>query len=147
MRAGAVLVVVVCAVIVAVCALTLAGKLPWVSHHVDTLASAWEATSADAAPGDGGQGEGGDPPVKPQAAPLTSSQLSAPLYHVTFLSECGAPPDMHVSIKVTVKMGKATDVQVSTDPPDPGISDCIDRATRQLRWPPSRRTDHVSVKY
>lgn len=147
MRAGAILVVVLCAVVVVLCALTLAGKLPWVSHHVNALASSWEAPSSDASSGDGGQSEGGDPPVKAQAAPLTSAQLSAPLYHVTFLSQCGAPPDMHVSIKVTVKMGKPTDVQVTTDPPDPGISDCVNRATRQLRWPASRRTDHVSVKY
>ena len=148
MRLGAIVVVGISLTVAVVCALTLAGKLPTVSEHIDTLQSSWtepssSAPAADAAPVDAAP----DVAVKAQAAPLTSAQLSAPLYHVTFLSDCGAPPDMHVTLKVTVKMGRATSAQAITDPPDPGISACIERAASDLHWPASRRSNQVTVRY
>jgi hypothetical protein len=143
MRAGRIVVAIIAVALIVLTVLSMTGKLPWAEHELSALASAWTAPSGDAGPVDAG----GDVVVKAQAASLSSAQLSAPLYHVTFIASCGAPPEMRVVIKATVKMGRATDVQVTTDPPDPTIEACIENATRDLRWDASRKTDHVMVRY
>jgi hypothetical protein len=144
MRAGRIILSVIAAVLLVGTALALTGNLPPAVKDWSTLASAWTASSSDAGPlVDGGV----DAAVKAQAAGLSSAQLSAPLYHVPFISACGAPADMRVVIKAAVKMGRAVDVQVTTDPPDPAIELCIEAAIRDLRWDPSRKTDHLTVRY
>ncbi len=75
---------------------------------------------------------------------LTNAELAAPLRH---MSLCGAPDDMHVSIRVAVKMGHAVGVTVSTNPPNPSIAACIDRQVRGLGWRPSPKTDFVQTNY
>ncbi len=90
----------------------------------------------------------------PWAAPtdtpdLTDAQLSAPLRHASFISGCGAPDDMHVTVRVAVKMGRAVGVTVSTNPPSGGVAACIDGAVRgcsgrRARRPTSsRRTTEI----
>lgn len=86
-------------------------------------------------------------PQKPQAAPLSSAQLGAPLVHGTFVTACGAPQTMKVKAKVTVKMGRAVAVKVKTDPPDPTIAACVERAIRDLSWDRSWRSGTVTVSY
>jgi hypothetical protein len=54
---------------------------------------------------------------------------------------------MKVVVKLDVKMGRAAEVEVSTDPPDPRVTACVVRAARDLRWDVSPRTDHVTVRY
>jgi hypothetical protein len=125
-----------------------------------SLVSALEALAASIAPSlpapmaswlvgaDAGSAAGdAGPTVRHQTAPLSSAQLGAPLVHGTFLRTCGAPDAMKVSVNVTVKMGRAVGVTVRTDPPDPAVSLCIDRATRDLQWDVSPKTDHVTVTY
>jgi len=143
MRKAAVVLLVLAAAVAGVVALAVSGKVPALTQPLGAIASSWVAAPADGGPLDAGP----DAPVKPQAAPLTSAQLTAPLYHVTFLSECGAPAEMRVVLKMTVQLGRATEAQASTDPPDPGISACIERAALGLRWPASKRVDHVTVRY
>lgn len=75
---------------------------------------------------------------------LTNAELAAPLRH---MSLCGAPDDMHVTIRVAVKMGHAVGVTVSTNPPNPGIAACIDRQVRGLSWRPSPKADFVTTNY
>ena len=75
---------------------------------------------------------------------LTNAELAAPLRH---MSLCGAPDDMHVTVRVAVKMGRAVGVTVSTNPPNPGIAACIDRSVRGLGWRPSPKTDFVTTNY
>jgi hypothetical protein len=83
-----------------------------------------------------------------QDAPdLTNAQLSAPLRHASFISSCGAPDDMHVTVRVAVKMGRAVGVTVSTNPPNGGVAACIDRAVRGLQWPQSPKADFVTTSY
>lgn len=149
MRAGRIVVALLAAALVVFLGLAMTGKLPSAVKDWSTLASAWSARSPSApAPVDAGPGDGGaEAAVKWQAAPLSSSQLSAPLYHVTFLAECGAPPDMKVVIKAAVRMGRALEVHVTTEPPAPTVAACIERATRGLQWDASRKTDHVTVRY
>jgi hypothetical protein len=78
---------------------------------------------------------------------LTNAQLAAPLRHASFITGCGAPDDMKVTVRVAVKMGRAVGVTVSTNPPSPGVSACVDRSVRGLQWPVSPKTDFVTTTY
>jgi hypothetical protein len=82
-----------------------------------------------------------------QATPLSSAQLGAPLVHGTFVATCGAPDDMKVVLNVTVKMGRAVGVAVETNPSNSAVASCVERATRDLQWDVSPKTDHVTVTY
>jgi hypothetical protein len=75
---------------------------------------------------------------------LSNAELAAPLRH---MSLCGAPDDMHVTVRVAVKMGRAVGVTVTTNPPNPAIAACIDRSVRGLGWRPSPKTDFVTTNY
>ncbi len=142
MSAGRIVFVVVAAGVLVATGLVMTGHLPGVERQLTTLASSWTAAS-DAGPGDAGA----DAAVKVQAGPLSSAQLSAPLYHATFIAGCGAPPNMKVALTATVKLGRAVEVKATTDPPDPTIEVCIENAARDLRWDASKRTDKVTVRY
>jgi hypothetical protein len=109
-----------------------------------TLAPAPQAADANA-PGTDAADAG--PTVHRQTAPLSSAQLGTPLVHGTFVSACGAPDDMKVVVDVTVKMGRATHVTATTQPSNPTVASCIERATRNLYWDISPKTDHVTVTY
>jgi hypothetical protein len=78
---------------------------------------------------------------------LTNAQLSAPLRHASFISGCGAPDDMKVTVRVAVKMGRPLGVTVTTSPANAGVAACIDRSVRGLQWPPSAKTDFVTTTY
>lgn len=75
---------------------------------------------------------------------LSNAELAAPLRH---MSLCGAPDDMHVTVRVAVKMGRAVGVTVTTNPPNASIAACIDHAVRGLGWRPSPKTDFVTTNY
>jgi len=146
MRRGRIILLVVALPVALVVGLVATGRLPFLTHAwqglVSTDASASASSSASsAASGDAGLAR------RPQVAPLSSAQLGAPLVHGTFVTACGAPQDMKVVLKATVKMGRAVEVKVTTDPPDPTIAACIDKAARDLQWDVSRKTDHVTVTY
>jgi hypothetical protein len=118
--------------------------------HVATLASA--ASAGLAAPDSTGAadaGEAGAPEPKPvtQATPLSSAQLSAPLVHGAYVSACGAPDTMKVVAKVTVKKGHAVAVIVTTQPPNPAVASCVQRAVREKQWDISPATQHATVTY
>ena len=150
MRAGPIVLLVAAGALLAGSALVATGHAPEVVQKLDKLsdlASAWTATSGDASPADAGADASTDAAVKVQAGPLSSAQLSAPLYHATFIAGCGAPPEMKVVLTATVKLGRAVEVHATTDPPDPGISLCIETAARDLRWDASKKTDKVTVRY
>jgi len=85
--------------------------------------------------------------VRRQTAPLSSAQLGAPLVHGTFVTPCGAPDDMKVTVKVSVKMGRAVDVTAETHPPNPVVESCLERKVRELQWDVSPKTDRVTVTY
>lgn len=83
-----------------------------------------------------------------QAGPdLTNAQLAGPLRHASFVTGCGAPDDMKVTVRVAVRMGVPIGVTVSTNPPNGGIAGCIDRAVRGLRWQANPKTDFVTTSY
>jgi hypothetical protein len=82
-----------------------------------------------------------------QAAPLSSAQLGAPLVHGKFVSECGAPDDMKVVVKVTVKAGRAVAASAATDPPNPAVASCVEKGVRNMQWDASPKTQHLTVSY
>ena len=82
-----------------------------------------------------------------QAAPLSSAQLGAPLVHGKFVTECGAPDNMKVVVKVTVKSGRAIAVDVTTAPENPAVASCVEKATRDKQWDVSPKTQHATVTY
>jgi hypothetical protein len=86
-------------------------------------------------------GQGNDAPD------LTNAQLSAPLRHASFVTGCGAPDDMKVTVRVAVKMGRAVGVTVSASPHSAGVAACIDRSVRGLQWAVSPKTDFVTTTY
>ncbi len=118
---------------------------------VEALASsagdALSSSHADAGGPDAG--DAGSPAVRrvTQTAPLSSAQLGAPLVHGRFVSECGAPDDMKVSVKVTVKMGHAVAVAVTTDPANTAVASCVEKATREKQWDVSPKTQYATVTY
>jgi len=129
------------------------GKLPFLAQEWDTLASSVAAApSSSAAPSSqttdtSAPGMDSGVTARRQTAPLSSAQLGAPLVHGTFVSACGAPDDMKVVVKVAVRQGRAVNVTVKTDPSNPTVAACVERATRELQWDVSPKTDHVTVTY
>jgi len=78
---------------------------------------------------------------------LSSGQIGAPLVDSSFVAACGAPDDMRVAVKVSVKMGRAVEVDVKTDPPDPVVAACVEKAVRDKKWDVSPKTVHLVVTY
>jgi eukaryotic-like serine/threonine-protein kinase len=78
---------------------------------------------------------------------LTDAQLGAPLRSAGFISGCGAPDSMKVTVKVAVKMGRAVGVSVFTNPPNPSVAACVDRHVRGLSWPSNPKMDTLTTQY
>ena len=132
------------------------GKSPALSQALQAVSSAVGVPSGSAEDGAGGDGGGGDAsadagaaaaPRKRQAGPLSSAQLGAPLVNGHFVTACGAPDTMKVTVKATVKWGKAVAVDVQTDPPDPGVRTCVEKFTREQKWDVSPKANTVTVRY
>lgn len=78
---------------------------------------------------------------------LSDGQLSAPMRNAAFITGCGAPDSMKVTVKVAVKMGRAVGVSVYTNPSNPGVASCVDRHVRGLSWPAHPKMDTFTTTY
>jgi hypothetical protein len=78
---------------------------------------------------------------------LTDAQLSAPMKNASFISGCGAPDSMKVTVRVAVKNGRAYGVTVSTNPPNATVAACVDRHVRGLAWPSNPKMDSFTTTY
>ncbi len=78
---------------------------------------------------------------------LTDGQLGAPMRNAAFISGCGAPDSMKVTVRVAVKNGRAYGVSVYPNPPNPAVARCIDRHVRALSWPPNPKMDFFTTTY
>lgn len=78
---------------------------------------------------------------------LSDAQLSTPMNNASFVSDCGAPKGMKVTVRVAVKMGRAVGVSVSTNPSSPAIAACIDGRVRGLGWPANAKMDSLTTTY
>jgi hypothetical protein len=114
-----------------------------VAATVASIAASYAASSPLPDAGD----DAGAPPPRKQTGPLSSAQLGAPLVHGTFVSACGAPDDMKVTVKASVRSGRAVVVTVKTVPVDPTVVGCIEQTVRAMQWDISPKTDKVTVTY
>lgn len=78
---------------------------------------------------------------------LTDAQLSAPMKNASFISSCGAPDSMKVTVRVAVKNGRAYGVSVYTNPPNAAVAACVDRHVRGLGWPSNPKLDSFTTTY
>lgn len=78
---------------------------------------------------------------------LTDGQLAGPMKSAGFITGCGAPDSMKVTVKVAIKGGRAVGVSVYTNPPDPKVSSCVDGAVRRLSWPANGKMDSFTTTY
>ncbi|HRG99163.1 MAG TPA: hypothetical protein PLR99_23095 [Polyangiaceae bacterium] len=78
---------------------------------------------------------------------LSDSDLAAPLNDPAFLTSCGVVESTVVVVKVAVRGGKALGVTVATSPPSASLSSCLDKAVRQLTWPPSAKRFSFKTRF
>ncbi len=78
---------------------------------------------------------------------LTDSQLAAPMRNAGFISACGAPDSMKVTVKVAIKNGHAVGVSVYCNPPDAKVASCVDHAVRGIGWPSNPKMDSFTTTY
>lgn len=87
------------------------------------------------------------PPRTPGSVSLTDAQLAGPMHNATFINACGAPDDMHVTVRVAVSNGHAVGVTVATHPPNDTVARCVDGAVRRMSWPSSPELDAVVTTF
>jgi hypothetical protein len=78
---------------------------------------------------------------------LSDAELAGPLRNAAFVSDCGAPDSMKVTVRIAIRDGKALGAAVACDPENREVAECIDRAVRDLTWPPSRKRFSVTTRY
>lgn len=78
---------------------------------------------------------------------LTDSQLSAPMKNASFITGCGAPDSMKVTVKVAIKNGRAVGVSVYPNPADPKVAACVAGHVRGLSWPSNGKMDSFTTTY
>jgi hypothetical protein len=79
--------------------------------------------------------------------PLTDAELVAPMRDATFVSACGAPASMKVTVRVAVRDGHAYGVSIYPSPADPEIARCIAKAVRKLVWTSTAHRDFFTTTY
>jgi hypothetical protein len=133
------------------------GRLPFLRRTLGTVASAVSSAVASAAaplasavadaPSVADAGPEAAALPHRQTAPLSSAQLGAPLVHGKFVTECGAPEAMKIVLKADVRLGRAVNVSVKTEPPNLNVASCIEQRARDLQWDVSPKMGHVTVRY
>jgi hypothetical protein len=78
---------------------------------------------------------------------LTDSQLAGPMKSASFITGCGAPDSMKVTVKVAIKNGRAFGVSVYANPPDPKVQSCVAGAVRNISWPSNPKMDSFITTY
>lgn len=78
---------------------------------------------------------------------LTDGQLAGPMRNAAFISGCGAPNDMKVTVKVAIQNGRAVGVSVYSTPPNAAVQSCVDRHVRGLSWPSNPKMDSFTTTY
>jgi eukaryotic-like serine/threonine-protein kinase len=82
-----------------------------------------------------------------QKADLTVGQLGAVLNTGSYLNACGVPSSMSVSICAAIQNGRAVGVTVTTTPANGGISGCVSRQIRNLRFPSNPKLDITRTRF
>lgn len=74
-------------------------------------------------------------------ADLTAGAYGSVLNNGSYLSACGVPSNMSVSVCVAVQNGHAVGVSITTNPRNGGIANCIAGRVRGLHFPSHPRLD------
>src|SRR5690606_15263432 len=74
-------------------------------------------------------------------ADLTVGQLGAVLNTGSYLSACGVPSNMAVSVCAAIQNGRAVGVTIRTTPSDAGKNRCIAGRVRGLSFPSNPKLD------
>lgn len=145
---GVIVFAVLAAAVAVVVILFLGGRVPSLNRAVNAVSSAVVSPSSFGAASDP-DASAPDAAFVPhkQARPLSSAQLGAPLVNGHYVTACGAPDTMKVTVKATVKMGRAVAVDVKTNPPDPAIAACVEKSVRDQRWDISPKAGKLTVRY
>jgi hypothetical protein len=72
---------------------------------------------------------------------LTAGQYGAVLNRGGYISHCGVPDSMSVSICAAVQNGRAVGVTITTQPRDGRVASCVSAAVRGLNFPSHPRLD------
>jgi len=90
----------------------------------------------------------------PRACPDSdAAQLAGTVSHGTvlnggtYVTACGTPETIAVSLCVAIRNGRAVGVTVKTTPGDERIASCIGRAVQGMSFPPSPRLDVASTVF
>jgi hypothetical protein len=65
----------------------------------------------------------------------------------SFLTSCGAPDHMKVTVKVAVRRGRAIGVSVYTNPASEAVARCVDDHVRSLRWRETEKLEAFTSTY
>ncbi len=80
-------------------------------------------------------------------ADLTAGQFASVLNNGNYVTGCGTPQSMHISVCAAVQNGRAVGVTVSTDPPNGGIANCISSAVRRMSFPSNPKLDIATTRF
>jgi hypothetical protein len=65
---------------------------------------------------------------------MDQDELSAPLTKFELYEPCKPKPNQHFKVKVAVWMGKAVGVDVTTDPKNDKLAECLKEQIRTVEW-------------
>lgn len=80
-------------------------------------------------------------------ADLTAGQFASVLNNGAYISACGTPGSMKVTVCAAVQNGRAVGVTITTEPPNGGISSCIAGAVRRMSFPSNPKLDIATTRF
>jgi len=80
-------------------------------------------------------------------ADLTAGQFASVLNNGSYITACGTPGSMKVTVCAAVQNGRAVGVTVTTDPPNGGISSCIASRVRAMSFPSNPKLDIATTRF
>jgi hypothetical protein len=80
-------------------------------------------------------------------ADLTAGQFASVLNNGSYITACGTPGSMKVTVCAAVQNGHAVGVTVTTEPPNGGISGCIAGAVRRMSFPSNPKLDIATTRF
>jgi hypothetical protein len=80
-------------------------------------------------------------------ADLTAGQFASVLNNGSYITACGTPGSMKVTVCAAVQNGRAVGVTVTTEPPNGGISSCIANKVRAMSFPSNPKLDIATTRF
>ena len=80
-------------------------------------------------------------------ADLTAGQFASVLNNGSYITACGTPGSMKVTVCAAVQNGRAVGVTVTTEPHNGGISSCIAGRVRAMSFPSNPKLDIATTRF